>query len=449
MTAQKTYGQHARAVLTLGLPLVGSHVAQFAIGMTDTLMLGWYDVEALAAQVLGATFFFVLFIFGSGFAKAVMPMVATAAGAGEDTQVRRVTRMGLWLSGLFGLASLPLFIFAAPLLQATGQKPALAEAARDYLQIAGPAILPALVVMVLGSYLAALERTRVVLAITLAGVVFNAVVNYALIFGNWGAPELGLKGAAWASLSVQTAGMLAMGVYAAYATREHAIFHRFWRADWEAFVQVFRLGVPIGLTLLAEVGLFAASSVMMGWLGTVPLAAHGVALQIASAVFMVHLGLSSAATIRAGRALGARDAVGLRRGAVVVLVMSLVVALLTIAAFVLVPEPLISLFIDPADPLRPQIMQIGVLLLAAAALFQLADAAQVMALGLLRGIQDTKVPMVMAAISYWLIGMPISYVLGFVLGWGGVGVWLGLAGGLAVAGVLMMLRFWRKAAALG
>ncbi|WP_212524049.1 MATE family efflux transporter [Actibacterium sp. MT2.3-13A] len=440
-----TYAQHLRATLSLGLPLVGSHLAQFAITLTDAVMLGWYDVETLAAQVLAGTLFFVLFIMGSGFAWAVMPMVATAAGAGEEAQVRRVTRMGLWISALFALLTLPFFVFAAPLLRAAGQAPAMAVLAQDYLHIAGPAILPGLMVMVLKSYLSALERTQVVLWITLGAVGVNALVNYALIFGNWGAPEMGIRGAALASLSVHMASMLGLGAYAALATPEHALFRRFWRADREAFGMVLRMGVPIGLTSLAEVGLFAASSVMMGWLGTVALAAHGIAIQVTSAVFMVHLGLSNTATIRAGRALGRRDAPGLRQGALVALALSAAVAVLTIVAFLGLPGPLIGLFVDPSDPLRPEILAMGVGLLAAAALFQVVDAAQVMALGLLRGLQDTRVPLAMAAVSYWGVGVPASYVMGFTLGWGGVGVWLGLACGLAVAGVLMTARFWRQA----
>ncbi|MGC9368307.1 MAG: MATE family efflux transporter [Paracoccaceae bacterium] len=446
MDVRQTYARHLRATLTLGLPLIGSHLAQFAITLTDTVMLGWYDVETLAAQVLAGTLFFVLFIMGSGFAWAVMPMVATAAGAGEEAQVRRVTRMGLWISALFALLTLPAFIFAAPLLRAAGQVPAMAALAQEYLHIAGPAILPALMVMVLKSYLSALERTQVVLWVTLGAVGVNVVVNYALIFGNWGAPEMGIRGAAVASLAVHLASMLGLGVYAALATPEHALFQRLWRPDREAFGAVLRMGVPIGLTSLAEVGLFAASSVMMGWLGTVALAAHGIAIQVSSAVFMVHLGLSNTATIQAGRALGRRDSIGLRQGAQVVLALSGAVVLLTVAAFLGLPELLVALFIDPADPLRPEILAMGVGLLAAAALFQLVDAAQVMALGLLRGLQDTRVPMVMAAVSYWGVGVPASYAMGFPLGWGPVGIWLGLACGLAVAGVLMTVRFWRQAA---
>lgn len=442
MTPILTPKQHLRAITVLGLPLILSHVAQFSISLTDALMLGWYDVTALAAQVLGGMMFFVLFLFGSGFAWAVMPMVAGAEAAGESQQVRRVTRMAMWLSILFGAVSMPLMIWSEPILLALGQTEEIAREAGRYLRVAGWGIFPALLVMVLKSYLAALERTQVVLWVTVGAVVVNVIVNYALIFGNWGAPEMGIVGAAWASVAVQVVSLVLLAIYAAVVTKEHALFIRFWRPDWEAFGQVFRLGWPIGITTLAEVGLFAASSVMMGWLGTLPLAAHGIALQISSLMFMIHLGLGNVATVRAGRALGARDIYSLRRGAQMVLMLSLVTVAVTVVLFLAVPEFLMGLFLSPDEPDRPAVIAIGVLLLAAAALFQLADAAQVMALSLLRGVQDTKVPMIIATLSYWAVGMPVAYVLGFVLNWGGVGVWLGLAIGLALAGVFMMWRFW-------
>jgi MATE family multidrug resistance protein len=437
-----TNRQHARAILGLGLPLVGSHLAQFAITLTDAAMLGWYNVESLAAGVLGGEMFFVFFIMGSGFAWAVMPMVAAAQGAGEDAQVRRVTRMGLWASVLFGCLALPLLLYTEGILRGLGQTDEVASLAGDYNRINGWAIWPALLVMVLKSYLAALERTRVVLWITLMAAAVNALVNYVLIFGNFGAPEMGIRGAAVASVAVHLVSLVALVIYTIRATPEHALFSRLWRPDGEAFALVFRLGWPIGITNLAEVGLFAASSVMMGWLGTLPLAAHGIALQAASVAFMMHLGLSNAATVRAGHAYGRGDLHGLRLGAAVVIAMSTLAALATVLIFLLLPDPIISAFMRPDEPDRAAVLALGVGLLAAAALFQLVDAWQVIALGLLRGVQDTRVPMVIAGITYWGIGIPASYVLGFTLGLGGVGVWLGLATGLALAALFMMARFW-------
>ncbi|MDF1717010.1 MAG: MATE family efflux transporter [Antarcticimicrobium sp.] len=439
-----TYGGHVRAVALLGLPLVGGHLAQFAIGLTDTIMVGWYGVEALAAVTLAGSYFFVLFLTGAGFGWAVMPMVAAANAAGDETSARRATRMGLWLSVMYSVAVMPLLWWSGSILLALGQGAEVAADAARYLRISGWGLFPALLVMVLKSYLAALERTQVVLWITVLAALANALANYGLIFGHWGLPEMGIRGAALASNLTHMVSLVAVVIYVTRALPEQELFRRLWRPDREMFARVFRLGVPIGITSLTEISLFSASALMMGWLGTTQLAAHGIALQLATATFMVHLGLSNAATVRAGNAYGRRDKAHMARGAAVVTAMSLAASVLTITLFLTQPDPLISLFLDPDDPERPQILVIGAGLLAAAALFQLVDGAQVIALGLLRGVQDTGVPMLVAALAYWGVGIPASYALGFPLGLGGVGIWLGLACGLAVAGVLLMWRFWRQ-----
>lgn len=446
MTAPMVYRAHGKALMVLGLPLIGSHLAQFAIHMTDALMLGWHDVDELAAVTLAGTFHFVIFIVGSGFAFAVMPLVASAEEAGDGTRVRRVTRMGLWLSVIYGAVFSVPYVFADTILLSIGQAPLMAELGQDYLGIVWLTLIPALLVMALKSYLSALEHTAVILWLTVGTALLNVVINYALIFGNWGFPEMGIEGAAIASVAVVAITLAGLVLYVLWRVPQHALFTRFWRSDWEAFGEVFRLGWPIGLTSLAEGGLFSMSAVMMGWVGTLELAAHGAAVQLASLAFMVHIGLSQAATVRAGRALGRGDGPGLRRGGIVANAASQAFVLVTVAAFLLLPEPLIALFLDQEDPRLPQIIAVGVGLLMAAALFQVADAAQVVALGLLRGVRDTAQPMVTAVISYWVVGVPASYLLGFTFGFGGVGIWLGLVIGLALAGLLLNLRFWRRSA---
>lgn len=445
----KRFSDHLRETWLLSLPLVGSHLAQISIGLTDTIMLGWYGISELAAVALASTFFFVLFLLGSGFAKAVMPLVAAATANDDAVQVRRATRMGIWISTLFALLTLPFFWFSGAIFLALGQTEQLAANIQDYLRIVGWAMPAALLVMVLGSHLSALSRARALLWVTLVGAAVNALVNWTFIFGNFGAPELGLRGAAFASVSTHLAMALLLALYAAIGPgmRGYALFARIWRADPGAFAQVFRLGWPIGLTMLAEVGLFAATSVMMGWIGERELAAHSIAMQITGITFMVHIGISSAGTVRAGHAWGQRDIHALRQGAFACLLLSGVMVAATIVAFLVIPGPMIGLFVDPTDPALPQIVLIATGLLAMGALFQLADAAQVIALGLLRGVQDTRVPMVQAMLAYWVVGLPAAYLFGFPLGMGGQGIWLGLVVGLTLAGLMMMTRFWRGAAA--
>lgn len=445
MNPRLSYVGHARALMVLGLPLIGSHLAQMALHVSDTVLLGWYGVEELAAVVLGASWFFVLFILGSGFGIAIMGMVASALGRGDDTLVRRETRMGLWLSLLYSLLTLPAFWYAGPILRAFGQNPEVAALAQDFLRIAGFGMAPALTIMVLKSYLSALERTQVQLWITLCSVVLNFCVAWAFIFGHWGAPEMGVRGAGLATLLTQCAGAALLALYVAFeqSSRRFHPFHRFWRPDWPALRRVFRLGLPVGLTGLAESCLFVAASLMMGWIGTVELAAHGIAMEIAAVAFMVHLGLSNAATVRIGRVWGEGDTHAMRDCAAVATAMSALFAGAMIALFLAMPHLLISPFLDAAKPETAEILAFGSLLLAMAALFQFFDAMQVVGLGLLRGVQDTAAPMWIAAVSYWAVGVPASYVLAFHLGFGGPGLWLGLAIGLAAAAALLMLRFWR------
>ena len=439
-----TYASHIKAVTLLGLPLVGSHLAQMAIGVTDTVMVGWYDVTSLAALTLASTFFFVIFVFGAGFGNAVMPMVAEASAAGDDTRVRRVTRMGLWASLGYTILMQPVFLWSEDILLLLGQTEEVAALGEEYLRIAGVGLIPALLVVTLKSYLSALERTGVVLISTIGAALLNIVMNHVLIFGNWGFPELGIRGAAIASVVNQFLPLIILAIYAWKKQPEHNLFARFWKVDGEALWEVLRLGIPIGITIVAEVGLFAAASVMVGWFGTIELAAHGVALQLASVTFMVHLGLSGVATIRAGRAMGEKDETRLRMGGQVVLVMSFVFSLLTIGLFVAFPEPLVSLFLAEDEPARAEIMEIARVFLVLAALFQLADGMQAIGIGLLRGVQDTRIPMLMAAFGYWIVGVPSGYVISQTMGYGSPGVWGGLVIGLSVVAVLLNLRFWKR-----
>ncbi|KIT17846.1 MATE family efflux transporter [Jannaschia aquimarina] len=441
------FRQHIARTLTLGLPLVGSQVAQVLIGVTDTAMLGRYSVEALAAGTLGSTAFFTIYLLCSGFAIAVMSLASDAAGREDERSVRRAARMGLWLSVLAGLALMPVLLASEPILLALGQAPDIAEGAAAYLSIAAFGLIPALIWTTFRSHLSALERTRIVLWVTMAGVAVNILLNWLFIFGNLGMPELGVQGAALASAGVQVTMGALLALYSAKGPdmARWDLFRNLQVFDQEVFVRLARLGWPIGLTHVSEVGLFAAAALMMGALGTIELAAHGIAIQIAAAVFMVHLGLSQAATVRVGRFWGAADALGLRQAALSALVLSGIAVVLATAVYLGAGHFLIGLFLDRSEPDAPAILALGVTLLTYAALFQLVDALQVMALGFLRGMQDTRRPMIYAIAAYWIVGIPISYGLGFPGGMGPVGIWLGLVIGLSVAGIALIVRFWRMA----
>lgn len=442
-----SFAQHLLQTLVLGLPLAGAQLAQMSINVTDTALIGRLGPEPLAAAVLAAQAFFLVWMFGAGFAQAVMPVAAAAAGRGDVRGIRRSVRMGLWVVLLYGaLVMAPLWHTEAILL-ALGQEPRVSALAGSFMRILQWSMFPALLLVTLRSYLGVLGRANVILAITVFGAILNGALDVVLIFGHFGAPALGMIGAAYASVFANLAMGLIVILYTwkAPGLAAHELYVRFWRPDWPAFVEVLRLGWPISTTIVAEVGLFAAASILMGWLGTVQLAAHGIALQLASIAFMIPLGLSSAGTIRVGHAFGAQDWTGIGRAGTAALLLAIGAASVGALLFWTIPEVLISLYLDRGDPDAAAVLAFGAPLLFVAAAFQFVDGLQVVASSLLRGLKDTRVPMLIALFSYWVIGMPVAYILAFKLGFGGPGVWIGLASGLLMAAVLMTWRFQARA----
>ena len=440
---KKSYKLHFKATLSLGLPLIGSHLMQMVPGLTDTIMLGWYGVDELAASVLAHSLFFIILIVGSGFAITVMPMVASAAAIDDKTSVRRSVRMGLWISIIYSIFFIPILLFSENLFLILGQEEHLAKSAQTYLRIAGWSIVPGLLIMVLKSFFSALERPNVVLLSLIIGGMVNIILNYTLIFGNFGMPELGLTGAAIATLVTTILSILILLYFCLFKDEysSYLIFNNIWRIDIEAFKEVFKLGLPVGITMLAESGLFSATAVMMGWLGTNALAAHGIAIQISGITFMIYLGLANAGTVRVGRAVGRVDNPGLKLASISVIILTIGAVLIVAFTFLSVPKPLLMLFLSPSHVDTPSIILIGVPLLAIAAIFQIADGLQVVVLGLLRGLKDTAIPMVITTICYWGVGIPCSYLFGFVFNWGGNGIWFGLVIGLTLASAFLSSRY--------
>ncbi|KQQ91100.1 MATE family efflux transporter [Aureimonas sp. Leaf324] len=444
--APTSWGAHLRGMLLLGLPLIGAQLAQMSINVTNTILIGRLGPVELAAAVLTSQTFYVFWMFGSGFAYAVMPMAAAANGRRDTRAVRRSVRMGLWVVAAYSaVVMIPLW-FTHDIFVALGQDPRVAELGGHYMRILQWSMLPYLATFVLRSYLSALERPRPVLVITVLGALINGLANYALIFGNFGLPALGLTGSGIASVTTSVFILAALVVYTRVlpALAPYDLWRRFHLPDWEAFAEVARLGWPIGATIVAEVGLFTAASVMMGWIGTVELAAHGIALQLASISFMVPLGLSSAATVRVGSAYGRGSAEDVSRAARVAMMVAIGIAFFAALLFWMIPERLIGLYLDLGQPDAARVLATAIPLLFVAAAFQLIDAMQVTASGVLRGLKDTRTPMLIAVGSYWAVGMPIAYTLAFPLGWQGIGVWWGLAAGLAVAAFSMTARYLQR-----
>ena len=445
-TQDNSWPSHFRASLALGLPLIGTQLAQMGINFVDLVMLGWLGVDDLAASVLATTLFFIVLVAGFGLAQAAMPLVAQAIGQGDSRMIRRSVRMGLWLCGIYSIAMMPVLWFAEPILLAMGQEPALAARASEYVHVVQWSVFPVLLVATLRSYLSALELMQIILWVTIVSLGLNALLNWMFIFGNFGAPRLELAGAALASLITNIAGAAIVVIYVlkVKATRKHQIFVRFFQPDWEAFGRVVRLGIPIALSILAEVGMFSVAAIMMGWIGTVELATHGVVLQLASISFMIPLSFSQVATVRVGHAVGRKDRLGLHRASISVFALGVGFALFAAVCFLLFPAPLISIYLDNENPDAAAIIAYGVPLLALAAAFQVGDSLQVIGQASLRGMQDTKIPMFIAIFSYWAVGVPTAYIAAFLLDFGGRGIWMGLAFGLSVAAVFMCTRFYRR-----
>ncbi|WP_075289870.1 MATE family efflux transporter [Pararhizobium arenae] len=440
-----SWSVHYRATIALGIPFIGAQIAQFAIHATDVLMVGRLGTTELAAMVLAAQMFFTVFIFGSGLANAVVPIVAQAEGRGDRVAVRRAVRMGMWAVLGYGVLTAPLLWYAEAVLRFMGQQPEVAALAGQYQRVAQWGIFPALLFMVLRGFLSSLQRAGIILYVTIAILATNAAMCYVFIFGHFGAPALGIVGAAIAALVVNTMSFVLLYIYIqrTQQTHDYEIFVRFWRPDWPVLKEVVKLGLPIAVTILAEVSLFTVASLLMGMIGTVELAAHGIALQFASVAFMIPLGLAQVATVRIGLAHGRRDAEGIRRAALAVLVLGCAFAVVGSLVFALFSHELAMLYLDTRRPDAMDVIAYAGPLIVIAGAFQLVDGVQALAAGMLRGLKDTTVPMVFALISYWAIGFVSAYILAFPLGFGGLGIWYGFVIGLTAASISLTWRFFR------
>ncbi|MFN4271222.1 MAG: MATE family efflux transporter [Aliihoeflea sp.] len=432
----------------LAWPIVLTNLAQNAMQTTDVVMMGWLGPEALAAGTLGFNIYFTPMIFGMGLLLSVAPMVAFEIGrrAHSVRDVRRTVRQGMWIALMIAVPLWAIMWHGEAILRAMGQDPALSAAAGSYLRAMQWALVPFYFFIVLRSFVSALERPGWALAIMLLAVVFNAFANWVLMFGNLGMPAYGIVGTGIAttlSATLMFAG-LALVVILHPRFRRYRLFGRFWRSDWPRFREMLRLGLPISGILTFEVSLFGVSALLMGLIGAASLAAHAIAIQLASLAFMVPMGIAQAATVRVGRAYGAQSEQGITKAGWSAFGLGIAFMMLTASIMVAAPLVLISGFLDTADPANAEVVRLAVLFLAIAALFQIVDGAQAVAAGMLRGLQDTKIPMFYAAVGYWGIGMPSGILLAFWFGMQGTGIWLGLCIGLAAVALMLVVRWLRR-----
>ena len=429
--------------IKLATPLAVTQLGQIAMMTTDLALLGRLGDHVVAAAALSHTVLFAAFTLGMGLMSAVAPLASQAFGARNPRFVRRSVRVGLWAAVPAGIPLTVLQFWGEEILLAMGQAPQSAELAGRYLFGLCWCLVPAWAFMALRNFMSAVNRPGPALWITLVAVPINGVLAYALIYGAFGLPELDVLGAGLATTLVNVV-MCAAAIWIAYTRRpfrKYRVLGRFWRFDWQLFRQLLVIGLPISGSFLLEYGLFAAAALLMGSISTSAIAAHQIALQTAAILYMVPFGISLAATVRVGHAVGRRDVDATRRAGftAMILAVAFMVVMTVVIAFTRHSIPL--LFLGTDAPASSETTALAATLLVLGATFFITDGAQSVAAGALRGLNDTRIPLLIAAFSFWIVGFVSSYGLAFPLGLGAIGVWIGLSLGTGVFAVLLLWRF--------
>ena len=436
------------ATLRLGWPLALANLLQMLVYAVDVIFVARLGEIPLAAASLGIALFGTLMWAFSALTGMVAALISAALGRGVGMvrAVRRATRMALWLAVLCGALMMIPCIYAAEIMLATGQDPQVAARSGEFLAILMWASVPMIVANVLRNYIAALGKPVFATVIIGLAVGVAALGNYALVFGNLGAPAMGLEGSALAGVitSLFTVAAYVAAILADRGLARYRVFGRLWHPDWKVFGQLVRLGTPVSLMVVAEAGLFNGAAFMMGRIGATELAGHTIALQVAALAFQVPFGLSQAATIRVGYHYGAQDRAGIGRAGWSAIGLGGGFMLLTAGVMLLAPQVVLSIYVDVDAPRNAAMVAFAMKFLTVAAAFQLFDGIQAVAGGALRGLQDTRVPMVIALFSYWVPGLAAMVWLGFFTPLAGMGIWLGLLVGLVCAAGLLLGRWMRR-----
>ncbi len=436
----QTVFKELRPTLALALPIIVGQVSQMLIGLTDNAFIGRVGTVSLAAAAFTHGVFGIFYVVGIGLLLGAGVFAARDHGAGNEAGCAAWLRHGRALALAVGLGAFGLMAALSTQLHRFGQPPEVVAVVRPFFLLIAASFVPALVFQVQRQFAESTGRPWVPMAIILGDVVLNVFLNWVLVFGHLGCPALGLVGSGWATLLAR---LLAVTVIAGWLrlSRHFATIRAAPGTGWERarFVTLLRLGGPAGMMLLFEAGAFAAASLMMGWLGTVPLAAHQVALGCAALTFMVPLGLSIAVSLRISRAVGEGRREALRPIGFGALAAGLSFMACCALVFALAGRYITAGFTPAAD-----VAALAAQLLVVAAIFQLFDGGQVISAGALRGLADVRVPTVITFVAYWLIALPAGYLLAFKLGAGPVGVWAGLAAGLGFAALLLGWRFHHK-----
>lgn len=421
-------------------PIICASLLQVANGFIDTIMLGRYDSGHLAAGALGASLWVFVMLAGMGFSMGMAPIVAQLQGSNQQNKVAGVFQQGVWLCLFLGIIMFVLLRLIANGLAYAGQDPSIVPLTKEYLLIVSWGLAFSQVYLA-GRYLSdGIEHTRPMMLIQLILLPINTLGNYLLIFGNWGFPELGVRGAAIATSVTLILGFILMLLNLKLDQRYHgfSLFSNFQMPSIKPLHEILAISVPIAIAMILETSLFAAIALLMGKIGILSLAGHQIAINYASLMFMIPLGVSMAATVRVGNAVGRADYTGAKLRGWVAIGLSLVFMICSAIILLFFNQQIASVYTNDK-----QLISVAAGLLTLAGLFQISDGIQISASGALRGYKDTKVPMLINFLGYWVIGFPLAYYLGFKLDFQTTGLWWGLIAGLSTTAVLLLIRFKR------
>lgn len=450
LSAKSRITTEIRESLHLTIPLASAQVAQAATGFVDTVMMGNLGQETLAGGGIASTTFTTLLVTATGIVISVIPLIAEAYGASNKARIQQLTRQGIWLSIILAIPGMLILGQIDSLMQQFGLAANIVLLAKTFLNIMLWGFLPALMFAMLKSVVSSLSQPRIITLVVVVGTLFNAAGNYILGFGKLGFPALGIRGIAWASVMSHWLMLILLIVYICQhqQLKTYQFFHRLYQFEPKILRELIWLGVPIAISFAFEVGLFTTTTYLMGILGTDILAAHQIVFQTIAVIFMIPLGMSFATTIRVGQWIGQQNVTGVERSAHVSMWMGGLFMTVMAITLLLFPRQIIGLYLDTNNPENKNAIALATSMLSIAAISQILDGVQTTAAGALRGLQDTRVPMLLSLLAFWGVGLVSGYVLGFGLGFGGVGLWWGQLVGVAVAAGLFVWRFQRLISSL-
>ncbi|MBE0644600.1 MAG: MATE family efflux transporter [Bacteroidetes bacterium] len=435
---RRSIKEHLRETTFLAIPVAVGQLGHVMLGVTDSLMVGRLGEVPLAAASLGHSIFVLMLVFAVGVCNAITPLVAIAAGKDNHDEAGIVFRQGLLVNAAFGVLLVIFTWLISDSLVLMGQSPDVVALAAPYLRIMGFSFIPMTIFFSFRNFIEGLSFTKPAMVIIILANGVNVFGNWVLIYGKLGFPALGLNGAGFSSLMVELFSALLLAGYVLRESsfrRYHPLLH-FRSINRPVISRILRLGLPSGIQYVFEAGSFSFAAIMIGWLGATALAAHQIALSLASVSFMITLGIANAATIRVGNEVGRGDGHEVRRAGFSAVFMGMTMMGMAAISFIVLRNILPTLYIDD-----PAVIAIASHLLILAALFQLSDGMQVVGHGILRGMTDVTIPMFIAVFAYWGIGIPTSYILAFIVGWGPEGVWMGFVAGLTTAALSFVFRF--------